>query len=547
MRIGIMVVLCGVMLGCAGTSRALAQTAPGNVVGPRSPREFRAAWVATVGNSTWPSKRDLSVEEQKKEMIAILDRAVELRLNAIIFQVRTQCDALYESKIEPWSEFLTGTEGKRPEPYYDPLAMWIAESHKRGLELHAWFNPYRARSGSAQGERAASHVSHTRPQIVRTYGNQLWLDPGDPATIEYSLSVFLDVVRRYDVDGVHIDDYFYPYKITEPVAAAASAPASTPPRAAESQAAPPREAREPRTTTAPQRRGRRGNSTQPSVPRRTVEFPDDATWAKYQQSGGKLARNDWRRQNVNTLIEKLYTAIKSEKRWVKFGISPFGIWKPGNPPGIEGLNAYEQLYADSRLWLSKGWCDYFTPQLYWGNEGPQAYPALLNWWSAQNDSRRFVWPGLAVGRREPKDTIAQILMTRRSANPGVVHWSARSLMRNVALCDALIAGPYAEQALVPASTWLDSTPPAKPQGASRRNADGSLALTLTAAAGEAPTWWAIHARYGTKWKFYVRPAIAGDTTLAAEEKLGPINSVIVAAVDRCGNESERVTVSLPAR
>ena len=167
-----------------------------SVLAPASPREFRAAWVASVGNITWPSELGLSVDEQKKEMIAILDRAVALKLNTIIFQVRTQCDALYESKLEPWSEYLTGMEGKAPEPYYDPLAMWVAEAHKRGLELHAWFNPYRAMAGGARGERAAGHVSKIKPDIVRKYGNQLWLDPGDPATIQHSLDVFIDVVKR---------------------------------------------------------------------------------------------------------------------------------------------------------------------------------------------------------------------------------------------------------------------------------------------------------------------------------------------------------------
>jgi uncharacterized lipoprotein YddW (UPF0748 family) len=528
-----------------GGSPALGQGAA--PLAPRSPREFRAAWVATVGNSTWPSERNLSVDEQKKEMLAILDRAVELRLNAIIFQVRTQCDALYESKLEPWSEFLTGTEGKPPEPYYDPLALWITEAHRRGLELHAWFNPYRARSGSADGERAANHVSRTKPQIVRTYGNQLWLDPGDPGTIEHSVAVFMDVVKRYDIDGVHIDDYFYPYKITEPIPGA-STTATTAPRANGSPAASPRDLT-PATssTTRPSRRWRRGNSTQPSVPRRSVDFPDDATWTKYQQSGGKLSRNDWRRQNVNTLIEKLYTSIKREKVWVKFGISPFGIWKPGNPPGIEGLNAYDQLYADSRLWLSRGWCDYFTPQLYWGNEGSQAYPALFNWWTAQNDSRRYIWPGIAVGRRDPNQTIAQIMITRKTPNPGNVHWSARSLMNNKALCDALLAGPYEQQALIPASTWLDSTPPGKPQATAQRAADGAVTIAVAPAAGEAPTWYSVHARYGTKWKFSVHPASAGTIKLDKDAKLGEVGAIVVGSVDRCGNESERVTASIAAR
>ncbi|HEX8522631.1 MAG TPA: family 10 glycosylhydrolase [Tepidisphaeraceae bacterium] len=527
-----------------GQTAPAERVAPASYIAPPTPREFRAAWVATVGNSTWPTKRDLSVDEQKKEMIALLDRAVELRLNVIIIQVRTQCDALYESKIEPWSEFLTGTEGKAPEPRYDPLAMWIEESHKRGLELHAWFNPYRAKSGNAKGERAANHISKTKPQIVRQYGPQLWLDPGDPETIEYSLGVFMDVVKRYDIDGVHIDDYFYPYKITEPAEGEAP-PASAPGDADDDDDA----ATKPATvasapTTRPGERGRgrgRGGERQR---RRPVDFPDDPTWAKYQQTGGKLARNDWRRQNVNTLIERLYNAIKTEKRTVKFGISPFGIWRPGNPRGITGLDSYEQLYADSRLWLTRGWCDYFSPQLYWGNEGPQAYPALFNWWTQQNNARRFLFPGIAVGRREAVETIKQITTTRGRPNPGVVHWSARSLMHNEKLCDALVAGPYAEQSLVPASTWLDNVPPGKPEVSAVRNADGSATVRIGAAPGESPWLWAVKARYGTKWKFFVGSAGSNEVALPADAKTGVINSVIVTAVDRSSNESERVAVGL---
>ncbi len=516
-------------------SRAHAQRVqPASYQAPPTPREFRAAWVATVGNSTWPTRRDLSVAEQQKEVIDILDRAFALRLNTIIFQVRTQCDALYDSKLEPWSEFLTGAEGKPPEPFYDPLALWIEESHKRGLELHAWFNPYRAKSGSAKGDRAPTHVSKTNPAIVRTYGTQLWLDPGDPATIEYSLSVFLDVVKRYDVDGVHIDDYFYPYKVAE-----GDAPATEP--ADEDDVAP---ATGP--VTAPATRGRARTSEANRPRRRMLDFPDDATWAKFQATGGKLSRNDWRRQNVNILIQKLYTAIKAEKRYVKFGVSPFGIWRPGNPKGITGLDAFEQLYADSRTWFSKGWCDYFTPQLYWPDGGAQSFSALFNWWSAQNESKRHLWPGIAVGGRRngPAETLKQITITRRHPNSGVVHWSARSLMHNEKLCEALAAGPYAEQAIVPASIWLDNAPPPKPDAAATRDSDGSGFITVTPGAGEATSLWAIKARYGTKWKFLARPGTETQITLPADSKAGIINSLNITAVDRCGNESERLAIGL---
>src|SRR6478609_6698781 len=184
---------------------------------PAAPREFRAAWVATVANIDWPSKKGLSTAEQQAEMHAMLDKAVELKLNAIIFQIRTSADAFYDSKLEPWSEYLTGTQGQAPEPFYDPLALWVSEAHKRGLELHAWFNPFRARQSAAKSAQAASHLSNTRPDWVKSYGDQLWIDPGEPAAADHSIAVFKDVLQRYEVDGIHIDDYFYPYAVNDPV------------------------------------------------------------------------------------------------------------------------------------------------------------------------------------------------------------------------------------------------------------------------------------------------------------------------------------------
>jgi uncharacterized lipoprotein YddW (UPF0748 family) len=228
-------------------------------VPPTLAREFRAAWVATVDNIDWPSKKGLSTEQQQAELIALLDKSEAIGLNAIIFQVRPAADALYESKIEPWSEYLTGTQGQAPQPFWDPLAFAVKEAHKRGLELHAWFNPYRARHPSAKGPLATSHIARQHPELVKKYGTQLWMDPGEPAVRAQTLKVVLDVVKRYDIDGVHLDDYFYPYK--------------------EKQA------------------------------NGTTDFPDDPSWKRYQKAGGTLDRDDWRRQNVNQLIEELHAAI----------------------------------------------------------------------------------------------------------------------------------------------------------------------------------------------------------------------------------------------
>ncbi|MGH7979919.1 MAG: glycoside hydrolase family 10 protein, partial [Limisphaerales bacterium] len=281
---------------------------------PAPPREFRGAWIATVGNKDWPSAPGLTVARQKAELISLLDTAARLKLNAVVFQVRPDCDAMYASAIEPWSEYLTGVQGRAPHPYYDPLAFAIEEAHQRGLELHAWFNPFRAR-GSVLSPPAPNFIGRTHPGWVRKYGDGLWLDPGNPDVRHYVIGVIMDVVRRYDVDGIQFDDYFYPYPVSS------------------------------------------DRGTQ-------IPFPDETTWRAFGERTG-LSRENWRRQNIDQFIESVYRNIKAAKPWVKFGVSPFGIWQPGYPPQVRGFNPYAELYADSRLWLASGWVDYFSPQLYW--------------------------------------------------------------------------------------------------------------------------------------------------------------------------------------
>ena len=359
-------------------------------------REFRAAWVATVHNIDWPSSPGLPAATQQAQLIAILDRARELKLNAILLQVRPMSDALYASPREPWSQFLTGRQGVAPG--YDPLEFAIREAHARGIELHAWINPFRAASNS-KATLAANHVAKQHPEWVRTYGRQLWVDPGEPAAREYVLSIITDLVRRYDVDGVHIDDYFYPY----PVKGAGS-------------------------------------------------FPDGATWERYGVKSG-MTRDDWRRDNINDFVRSMYRTVKSTKPSVQVGISPFGIWRPGVPATtIAQLDAYGQLFADSRKWLAEGWCDYLAPQLYWSIQpAKQSFPVLLDWWRAQSRGKN-VWPGIATDRigsnRPAKEIADQIALTRRGTNsPGHIHWSMKSLMRNQGgVADVLRNGPYAERA-----------------------------------------------------------------------------------------------------
>lgn len=465
-------------------------------VPPAVPREFRGAWVASVGNLDWPSKAGLTTQQQQTELIALLDKAAALRLNAIVLQVRPGCDALYASKLEPWTEYLTGTQGRAPEPYYDPLAFAVAEAHRRGLELHAWFNPFRARHTSAKSPVASNHLSRTRPELVRKYGQLLWLDPGEAAVHEHSLRVILDVVRRYDVDGVHLDDYFYPYR-------------------------------------------------EKDAAKKPIDFPDDASWRKYQKAGGKLARDDWRRDNVNRFSQRLYTSVKAEKPWVKVGISPFGIWKPGQPPGIRGMDATQEIYADSLKWFRAGWVDYLAPQLYWSIDAPeQSFPVLLKWWAAQNSAPRHLWPGLSAANigpaRSAEEIIKQLQLTR--AQPGAsgsLQWSIKALHQNRdGLADKLVRHVNQTPALIPASPWLDRAVPERPQIAFGQDAAQTVSVFQWAApGGAAPGWWLVQMRINGAWQTEVLPGSQMNRSFRAPAGALP-ELIAVAAVSRYGQVSQ---------
>lgn len=461
------------------------------VTPPAFRREFRGSWIATVGNINWPSRAGLPVDLQKGELLALFDRAVELKLNAVILQVRPSADAFYASALEPWSSYLTGEMGKAPEPYYDPLEFAIVEAHRRGLELHAWFNPFRALSSIKQsGSASPQHISKRRPDLVRTYGDLLWLDPGEPDARAAATDAILDVARRYDVDGVHIDDYFYPYQL--------------------------------------KRAGK------------ILDFPDDLSWKRYQAGGGALARDDWRRDNVNGFVRELYSKLKAERPAVKFGISPFGIWRPMKERNIAGLDAYAEIYADSRTWLQNGWVDYIAPQLYWDIASKhQSYPTLLDWWVENNTQNRHLWPGIAtdrIGPTRPAEEIAnQILLTRgkTGAAPGNIHWSFGALAANRGnVIDNLMHDVYAEPALMPAYPWLSRAVPAQPV---LRVVSG--AISWQACAGETPAWWAVQVCTGTQWQARVLPGSARE--LPAGE-LPEVFSVM--AVDRFGNTSPAVVI-----
>ena len=487
---------------------------PSAIAPPKVLREFRGAWIATIANLDWPSRKGLSTVEQKAELLALFDRAVQLKLNTIIFQVRPACDAFYASSLEPWSEYLTGTMGKAPLPFYDPLAFAIEEAHKRGLELHAWFNPYRARNSFSKSALAANHISKTDPQLVRQYGKQLWLDPGEKEVQKHSLAVVLDVVRRYDIDGVHFDDYFYPYP----------------------------------------EKDRAGNY---------LEFPDYVSWKRYGAGGG-LSRDDWRRENVNGIIRQVYESIKAAKPRVKFGISPFGIWRPAVPLGIDphAIDAYGKLYADSRKWLMNGWVDYFAPQLYWAIEPKEhSFSALLKWWAEQNVKERHLVAGLDATKTENKwsvqEIVNQIRLTRQQNGVGGhIHWNMKTLKRNSSLAAGLEQGVYLQPALVPASPWLGGGRPDRARLSVERGAWSEKKGKMPAAESVSPltvhweasgaekAWlWVWQIRTGGEWSTEILPGAQTSRVWTRQ----PPEVIALTAVDRNGNTGAPAVIELKTR
>lgn len=457
---------------------------------PKVEREFRAVWIATVDNIDFPTKKNLTIEQQKAELIKNLELAEALNLNAVIFQVRPMCDALYESRIEPWSEFLTGEMGKSQT--FDPLKFLTEEAHQRGILVHAWFNPYRAVHSAAKTV-SENHISKRRPDLVRQYGKYLWLDPSDKEVQDYSLRVVLDVVKRYDVDGIHFDDYFYPYPIIE-------------------------------------------NGVK-------VEFPDDANWQKYKNGRGKLSRGDWRRKNVNDFIEAVGRESKRIKPEILYGISPFGIWQPAPDKQIEGLNAYTELYADARKWLRDGTVDYLAPQLYWETaRNGQSFPVLLDWWKSQNTKRRHIWAGIAPYRIGSNANFTageisnQIKLTRNSPETrGAIHFSFKSLRNDLGgIQKTLRENIYAKDAIIPVSNWIKAAKPFAPKLKITRDAK-FVRANWTESGNRKAFWFVVYAKDKNGWNYSVLPASAKSIALSADRK---IEKVIVTSVDRLGNESK---------
>ncbi len=391
----------------------------------KSPKfEFRAVWVATVANIDWPSQPGLTTDQQQDEIIRILDMHRKLGMNAVILQIRPSSDAFYHSELEPWSRYLTGIPGKAPEPFYDPLQYWIEEAHKRGMELHAWLNPFRVALNYRQ-PLAANHIAFRHPEWIVKYGNSLYFDPGLPQTREYVAHVVKDVVSRYDVDAIHFDDYFYPYPLAE-------------------------------------------------------DFPDTASFSRYSRGYFSENRTDWRRENVDLIIKMLNDTIKAVKPWVKFGISPFGVWRNSSddPLGSNtraGATNYDHLYANIIKWQENGWIDYTLPQLYWQIGHPAADFRTLAYWWQNHAYGRGMYIGLGLYKsnsdsdveewRNPGELPRQIKLLREVKEiEGVAFYSSKHFTRNLqGFPDSLRVSLFKHPALVPPMPWLgnDSPQPVK--------------------------------------------------------------------------------------
>ena len=398
-------------------------------------------------------------------------------------------------KQHTWKLFINycsifaGTQGNSPSPFWDPLSYLLQKAHDLGIEVHAWFNPYRARAGSSSRSGLASnHMANRFPQYTYSYGHNLWMDPGAKVVQDYIISVFTDVLKRYDVDGIHIDDYFYPYPV-------------------------------------------QGQS-----------FPDSHTYSSYKSNGGTLSLPDWRRNNINDFVQRLNKEIHAIKPYIKFGISPFGIWKPGHPSGIHGSSSYDSLYADSRKWLSLGWLDYMAPQLYWEIDPPaQSYPALLDWWLQQNSKHRHVYAGNDVAKivsnKWPVQEISnQVKISRdrhTSLSLGNIQFSMKYFLSNTHGISDTFSALYTNIALTPEMPWLNVSRPESPKNVLAHSNTISWSADNTGNVH----YWAIYEQFADAWN--LNTVIKADVTSVSNMRVG---FYAVTSINRAGFESMPVLV-----
>lgn len=385
-------------------------------------REFRAAWVCTLANLDWPSKAGLPPATQKREFIRILDRLKAIGMHAVIVQVRPAGDAIYPSKLSPWSQYLNGKQGLAPEGGFDPLAFMVEECHRRNMEFHAWFNPFRAVSHVRLSSVVPDHPSKRHPEWCYTYGVTKYYDPGHPDARSYVIDCIAEVAHNYDIDGVHLDDYFYPYPISG------------------------------------------------------TALPDWANWKRFGEMNTN--RNDWRRANVDAFVQTLSDSLRQINPLIKFGISPFGVWRsqeqdPAGSATNKTFAAYDGLYADTRKWILQGWVDYLAPQLYWSINHPRAsYKVLLEWWKDLGKERHiYIGHGLYLMQlakvpvwASTVEFINQAKLSRASPTVGGDIWFRTSTLQAnpKGIADALAAQHYMHPSIPPSMPWKDSIPPVCP-------------------------------------------------------------------------------------
>lgn len=490
-------------------------------------QEMRAVWVAHVFNLDWPRNKTLTPAQQRADFISLLDRHKQNGINAVVVQVRAAADAIYPSTLEPWSEWLTGTQGLGPQPAYDPLQFMIQETHRRGMEFHAWINPYRAVTNANTASIASNHVTNQHPTWVVPFGTLRVLNPGLPQVRQYLTRVVMDVVRRYDVDGIHFDDYFYP------------------------------------------------------APQTGVVFDDDAAFTADPR--GFTAKADWRRDNIDLFVHTVSDSIQAAKPWVKFGISPPGVWRNGTTVGgtaTTAFQSYTDIFADSRKWLQQGWVDYLAPQVYWTSTTTAArYDLIVPWWSQQvlPAVPRHVYVGHAAYKvsatatdafNQPTQIPSQIRLARQQPNvKGSLFYKSTELLANpLGVADSLRTNFYRYKALVPAMPWKDNVPPTTPTQASiwADQSSGFLRLSWQpgppAADGQLARWYVVY-----RIPYHTGPVTAADlanpaniaaiqdSTRYREPSVtgGPAQFLYtVTALDRLHNESAPVTnfiVLLPTK
>lgn len=406
-------------------------------------RELRAVWIATVGNIDWPTSRELTTEQQQSEFIDILEQVKQYNLNTVIFQIRPSADAFYASKLEPWSQWLNGKQGRAPEPYYDPLDFAIKECRKRGIDIHVWLNPYRAIADTSYKKQDTGHITRIHPEWFLTYGKTLYFNPGLEESRNFVCTVVSDIVRRYNIDAIHLDDYFYPYKIKD------------------------------------------------------KEFPDSATFLSNSRGFSEDQKEDWRRDNVNLIIKQIHDSLRNIKPWVEFGISPFGVWRniDKDPLGSRtkaGQTNYDDLYADILKWQKEKWIDYIVPQIYWEIGKKVAdYAIIAEWWSRfAYGTPLYIGQGIyrintkakAKSWRTSKEICKQIKINRKYPNiSGSIFFSAKVLAINpLKLKKRLLKDPYKFPALPPMNNRIAQVLPLEPTNARIKLSGTSFTLSFRA-------------------------------------------------------------------